>query len=103
MPLRDLLERFGLKIIQLFKLLLLEKKVLFFHSPVRPLCTSIVALLALFPGLVENGLDTCTAFASEDTVAEPLEIPTQIDQASLDTGRIISQSKQSSDILDIGF
>jgi len=103
MPLRDLLERFGLKIIQLFKLLLLEKKVLFFHSPVRPLCTSIVALLALFPGLVENGLDTCTAFASEDTVAEPLEIPTQIDQASLDTDRQSeSQNKAvaGSDITD---
>jgi len=81
----------------------LEKKVLFFHSPVRPLCTSIVALLALFPGLVENGLDTCTAFASEDTVAEPLEIPTQIDQASLDTDRQSeSQNKAvaGSDITD---
>jgi len=90
MSLRDLLERFGLKIVQLFKLLLLEKKVLFFHSPVRPLSTSIVALLALFPGLVENGLDTCTSFGIQDSIVnESLEIPTQIDQASLDTGRAI--------------
>lgn len=62
-----------------------------------------MALLALFPGLVENGLDTCTAFASEDTVAEPLEIPTQIDQASLDTDRQSeSQNKAvaGSDITD---
>ena len=94
MPLRDLLERFGFKIVQLFKLLLLEKKVLFFHSPVRPLCTSIVALLALFPGLVENGLDACTSFGSQDsTITESLEIPAQIDQASSDAGRIISLLK----------
>ena len=38
---------------------------LFFHSPVRPLCTTILALLALVPGLVENGLDTCTELSSK--------------------------------------
>jgi len=104
MSLRDLLERFGLKIVQLFKLLLLEKKVLFFHSPVRPLSTSIVALLALFPGLVENGLDTCTSFGIQDSIVnESLEIPTQIDQASLDTDKQSeSQNKAvaGSDITD---
>lgn len=63
-PLRELVERFGLQIIQLFKLVLLQKRVLFFHSPVRPLSTAILSLLALFPGLVETGLDSATALAT---------------------------------------
>jgi hypothetical protein len=66
LPLRELLQRFQHKTIILFKLLLLQKRVLFFHSPVRPLSTSILALLALIPGLVESGLDSATALAAEE-------------------------------------
>ena len=74
-----MLERFGHKVVQLFKLILLQKRVLFFHSPVRPLSTSILAMLALFPGVVESGLDNCTALASqpEMVIAETLEVPKQ--------------------------
>ncbi|XP_046639783.1 late secretory pathway protein AVL9 homolog isoform X2 [Daphnia pulicaria] len=79
LPLREMLERFGHKVVQLFKLILLQKRVLFFHSPVRPLSTSILAMLALFPGVVESGLDNCTALASqpEIIIAETLEVPKQ--------------------------
>lgn len=63
-PLREMVERFGLQVVQLFKLILLQKRVLFFHSPVRPLSTAILSLLALFPGLVETGLDSATALAA---------------------------------------
>ena len=66
LPLRELLQRFQHKTIILFKLLLLQKRVLFFHSPVRPLSTSILALLALIPGLVESGLHSATALAAEE-------------------------------------
>jgi hypothetical protein len=74
-----MLERFGHKVVQLFKLILLQKRVLFFHSPVRPLSTSILAMLALFPGVVESGLDNCTALASQpdSVVAETVEVPKQ--------------------------
>ena len=74
-----MLERFGHKVVQLFKLILLQKRVLFFHSPVRPLSTSILAMLALFPGVVESGLDNCTALASqpESVLAETVEVPKQ--------------------------
>lgn len=37
--------------------MLLESKVLFFYSPVRPLCSTILTLLSLHPGLIENGLN----------------------------------------------
>jgi len=82
LPLRDLIEKFGLKVVQLFKLVLLEKRVLFFHSPVRPLCSSILAVLALFPGLVESGLDTCTSYENQDS-NDGSEIPTQMDEPLL--------------------
>lgn len=85
-----MLERFGLKVVQLFKLILLQKRVLFFHSPVRPLCTSILALLALFPGLVESGLDSSTAFENRDSeIAETIDVPTQVGNS----GRTVTQSE----------
>ncbi|CAH1987298.1 unnamed protein product [Acanthoscelides obtectus] len=45
------------KALQLFKLLLLEKRVMFFKSPVHPLCSTILTLVSLFPEMIENGLD----------------------------------------------
>lgn len=53
----ELVTRFRHKILLLFKLMLLENKVLFFYSPVRPLCSTILTLLSLHPGLIENGLN----------------------------------------------
>lgn len=61
---RDLILIFTHKIIMLFKLILLERKVLFFihKSPVKDLCTSILTLLSLFPGMLEfSGLDYSSA------------------------------------------
>ena len=61
---RDLILIFTHKILQLFKLILLERKVLFFihKSPVKDLCTSILTLLSLFPGMLEHsGLDYSSA------------------------------------------
>nr|CAH7757011.1 unnamed protein product [Callosobruchus chinensis] len=45
------------KALQLFKLLLLEKRVMFFKSPVHPLCSTILTLVSLFPEMIEHGLD----------------------------------------------
>ncbi|XP_050531608.1 late secretory pathway protein AVL9 homolog [Daktulosphaira vitifoliae] len=52
----ELVTKFKHKVVLLFKLLLLERKVLFFYSPVRPLCSTILTLLSLHPGLIESGL-----------------------------------------------
>ncbi|XP_043478388.1 late secretory pathway protein AVL9 homolog [Leptopilina heterotoma] len=57
---RDLILQFRHKVLLLFKLLLLEKKLVFFQSPVHPLCTTILTLLSLFPGMIESGLKNST-------------------------------------------
>ncbi|XP_074601660.1 late secretory pathway protein AVL9 homolog isoform X2 [Brevipalpus obovatus] len=51
---RDLLITFQHKILVLFKLLLLEKKVLFYKSPVKDLCSIILTLVSLIPGMLET-------------------------------------------------
>ena len=53
---RLLVINFEHKIVLLFKLLLLERKVLFYKSPVKELCVSILSLCSLMPALIEEGL-----------------------------------------------
>ncbi|KZC14924.1 Late secretory pathway protein AVL9 like protein [Dufourea novaeangliae] len=53
---RDFILQFRHKVLLLFKLLLLEKKIVFYQSPVQPLCAAILTLLSLFPGMIEHGL-----------------------------------------------
>lgn len=90
-----MLERFGHKVVQLFKLILLQKRVLFFHSPVRPLSTSILAMLALFPGVVETGLDNCTALASQpdSIVVETVEVPKQFIPSPDESGILATENQ----------
>ncbi|XP_014241990.1 late secretory pathway protein AVL9 homolog [Cimex lectularius] len=59
---RDLILTLRHKVLLLYKLVLLEKKVLFFQSPVQPLCTTILTLLSLHPNLVEDGLFQSACF-----------------------------------------
>ena len=44
------------KLLVLFKLALLERRVLLQHSPVSELCSAVLALTSLFPGMVQTGL-----------------------------------------------
>ncbi|KAL7286130.1 hypothetical protein TKK_0019573 [Trichogramma kaykai] len=53
---RDFILQFRHKALLLFKLMLLEKRVVFYQSPVQPLCSAILTLLSLFPGMIETGL-----------------------------------------------
>ncbi|XP_060529324.1 late secretory pathway protein AVL9 homolog isoform X2 [Cylas formicarius] len=53
---RDFVLQWKHKAVLLFKLLLLEKRVIFFKSPVLPLCTTILTLVSLFPELIDKGL-----------------------------------------------
>ncbi|XP_054285601.1 late secretory pathway protein AVL9 homolog [Macrosteles quadrilineatus] len=56
---RDLVQQFRHKTLLLFKLLLLERRVVFYRSPVEPLCTTILSLLSLHPHMIEKGLHHC--------------------------------------------
>ncbi|KAG7209136.1 hypothetical protein KM043_015280 [Ampulex compressa] len=53
---RDFILQFRHKVLLLFKLLLLEKRIVFYQSPVQPLCATILTLLSLYPGMIEHGL-----------------------------------------------
>lgn len=44
------------KVLILFKLILLQRKVVCFGSPVRPNCSLILSILSLHPDLLEHGL-----------------------------------------------
>lgn len=55
LSLRDVVLRWRHKILILFKLILLQKRVICFGSPVRPICTLILSILSLHPELLESG------------------------------------------------
>lgn len=67
------------KILILFKLLLLEKRVLFFGSPVKPVCATILSVISLHPQLLNKGL--CNDSESKDEtfheIQESTESPTK--------------------------
>ncbi|CAB3372827.1 Hypothetical predicted protein [Cloeon dipterum] len=56
LSLREFILQFKHKAVLLFKLLLLEKRVIFFKSPVQQLCATILSILSLHPGMIEKGL-----------------------------------------------
>ncbi|XP_076360717.1 late secretory pathway protein AVL9 homolog [Tachypleus tridentatus] len=54
---RDLILTFKHKTLILFKLLMLERKVLFYNTGVKDLCSVVLTLCSLFPGMIEKGLE----------------------------------------------
>nr|CAD7448396.1 unnamed protein product [Timema bartmani] len=54
---RDFILQFRHKALLLFKLLLLERRLVFYRSPVHPLCVTILSLLSLHPGMIDHGLE----------------------------------------------
>ncbi|XP_072306511.1 late secretory pathway protein AVL9 homolog [Eucyclogobius newberryi] len=67
---RDLILHFQHKVLILFKLILLEKKVLFYVSPVNSLVGALMTVLSLFPGLVEHGLVDSSHYKPRGSVSE---------------------------------
>lgn len=55
LPLRDIVLRWREKTLILFKLMLLQKRVVFFGSPVRPVCALILGVGSLHAKLLESG------------------------------------------------
>ncbi|KAI4885280.1 hypothetical protein NFI96_013679 [Prochilodus magdalenae] len=80
---RDLILHFKHKVLILFKLILLEKKVLFYVSPVHRLVGTLMTVLSLFPGVIEHGLTDSSQYHCKSSISDTTE--------SLDPARI-SQS-----------
>nr|XP_044991766.1 late secretory pathway protein AVL9 homolog isoform X2 [Jaculus jaculus] len=67
---RDLVLHFRHKVLILFKLILLEKKVLFYISPVNKLVGALMTVLSLFPGMLEHGLSDCSQYRPRKSMSE---------------------------------
>lgn len=55
LSLREIMLKWRHKVLILFKLLLLQKRVVCFSSPVRPMCGLILGITSLLPRLLEKG------------------------------------------------
>ncbi|ERE66740.1 putative late secretory pathway protein AVL9 like protein [Cricetulus griseus] len=69
---RDLVLHFRHKVLILFKLILLEKKVLFYISPVNRLVGALMTVLSLFPGMIEHGLSDCSQYRPRKSMSEDI-------------------------------
>ena len=64
---RDFIRKFRQRALVLFKLTLLERKVLLFRSPVSELAAFLLTLLSLHPGMLERGLGEAARMVPADT------------------------------------
>ncbi|XP_042230694.1 late secretory pathway protein AVL9 homolog isoform X2 [Homarus americanus] len=74
----DAVRVFGRNILVLFKMILLERRVLFYHSPVGPLVRTITSLMALLPDNFPNGLAHAASLSNE---ADPVDLKNVDDTA----------------------
>lgn len=95
---RDLILHFKHKAVLLFKLFLLERKVLFYKTPVKDLCSTILTLSSLFPGMIESGLEESASTAGLRQLTSELR-PEEHDflEVHLASGHSPSELKQSLD------
>ncbi|XP_047136439.1 late secretory pathway protein AVL9 homolog isoform X1 [Hydra vulgaris] len=56
LTLQDVVMNFRQKLLVLLKLLLLEKKIVFWGTPVKSVCKFVLSIVTLFPGLLQKGL-----------------------------------------------
>ncbi|XP_017339006.1 late secretory pathway protein AVL9 homolog [Ictalurus punctatus] len=76
---RDLILHFKHKVLVLFKLILLEKKVLFYVSPVNRLVGTLMTVLSLFPGMIERGLPDSSHYHPKSSQSETTDIIKSVD------------------------
>lgn len=95
---RDLILHFKHKAVLLFKLFLLERKVLFYKTPVKDLCSTILTLCSLFPGMMESGLEESASTVGLRQLTSELR-PEEHDflEVHLAPGHSPSELKQSLD------
>ncbi|CAI9727784.1 Hypothetical predicted protein [Octopus vulgaris] len=73
LPARDLVILYRHKILILFKLLLLERRVLFTGKPVQELCQTMLGVMSLFPGLIEYGLKESACYSPHRQISPTLK------------------------------
>ncbi|KAJ8279929.1 hypothetical protein COCON_G00069950 [Conger conger] len=71
---RDLILHFRHKVLILFKLILLEKKVLFYVAPVNRLVGTLMTVLSLFPGMIEHGLADSSHYRPKNSTSEDVTL-----------------------------
>lgn len=81
LPLRDLILRWRQKILILFKLLLLQRRVICFASPVRPMCDLILSIASLHPLLLENGFRSVACVKTSRPMSPMPEFPSPTREA----------------------
>lgn len=72
---RDLILHFKHKVLVLFKLILLEKKILFYVTPVKRLVETLMTVLSLFPGMIEYGLADSSHYQTRRSISEDFSSP----------------------------
>ncbi|XP_043920781.1 late secretory pathway protein AVL9 homolog [Protopterus annectens] len=98
---RDLILHFRHKVLILFKLILLEKKVLFYTSPVYKLVGTLMTVLSLFPGMIEHGLADASRYRPRKSTSEDVSLQevtaSADDYVTISVSDISNQSSQSSE------
>ncbi|XP_058649437.1 late secretory pathway protein AVL9 homolog isoform X2 [Onychostoma macrolepis] len=72
---RDLILHFKHKVLILFKLILLEKKILFYVNPVKRLVETLMTVLSLFPGIIEHGLEDSSHYQPRRSLSDDFSSP----------------------------
>ncbi|EZA52975.1 hypothetical protein DMN91_009118 [Ooceraea biroi] len=92
---RDFILQFRHKVLLLFKLLLLEKRIVFYQSPVQPLCTTILTLLSLYPGMIEHGLQQAACVRPSRPMSP---IPT-FDEEEISSNKVVDSNLSCTSIV----
>ncbi|KFO86806.1 Late secretory pathway protein AVL9, partial [Buceros rhinoceros silvestris] len=102
---RDLVLHFRHKVLILFKLILLEKKVLFYISPVNRLVGALMTDADIpacypFPGMIEHGLTDCSQYRPRKSISEDAGL--QESAPRLDDDVSVSPADTSNTNLGVG-
>lgn len=108
---RDVVSIFRNRILVLFKMMLLERRILFFSSPVKPTVNLMLTVLSLFPGMLENGLvesasyspskqlsptmKMTKAYSLDDTAEEFLEVHYTGDDSNRTEAKLVEERPPS--------
>ena len=95
---RSLVLKFHHQIVMLFKLILLERRILFYASPVKHLSGGILSLLSLYPCMIDQGLLFCTsAFQSYVEKMQISSVPLSNLDAVIETNSSENQTHTNND------
>ncbi|XP_063928794.1 late secretory pathway protein AVL9 homolog isoform X2 [Zophobas morio] len=107
---RDFVLQWRHKAVLLFKLLLLERRLIFYKSPVHPLCSTILTLTSLFPEMIEKGMGQSACirlsrpmspmpeFSDSDNSQSSSPVKTQIENIDNTNQNIISDEVKTKEM-----